>query len=187
MLHKGMFAVVGVLVLAGSAYGGYSLVREQRMERNRDQEQDMTRAGTRSMEEKTDDTGMRGNRPEGVGGGVPEEGDAHADLVGRIETVGDGYIDLAIRANPGPGSSGVGMDGSTGRPGSEAGEVIRLYIDDGTDYFISDAGPDAGRTETGSKDIAEDAMISVWLVEGDDDTMRAERIVIREGGVVPIR
>ncbi len=192
MIHKALLAVAGTAIVAGSAYGGYVVIREQRMEQEQTRSQEAVRSGVRQTAGQLSDTEGQGNRPDGAGDGVPEAGIERADIMGRVEAVGDGYLDVVTFSTPGMGAGG-GMSGrgnmGAGEPNEQPdpgeGETKRVYFDDGTEYFTAAGGPDAEQTEANFGDIGEGDMVSVWFTEGDDDTMRATRIVTREGGIGP--
>jgi len=188
MIRKALLSVVGTVIVAGSAYGGYVVIREQQTEQNRNRE--AVRSGVRQTAGQPSDTEGRGNRPDGAGDGVPETGIERADIMGRVSAVGDGYIDIVTFSDPGMGAGrgpsghgdmGAGKSGERTEP--EEGEMKRVYFDDGTEYFTAAGGPDAEQTEAESGDMEAGDMVSVWLAEADGDTMKAARIVIRDGGM----
>jgi hypothetical protein len=193
MMHKGIFAAAGAVIIAGSAYGGYAVIREQGTERNREQNRESVQAEVREAESagNAGSAEARGNRPEGAGDGIPsEDGGERADIMGRVESVGDGYVDIATVEDPGAGAGrGTGVRGTgdpSERPEPEEGETKRVYFDDGTECFIGGGGSGMESADAEIGDIEEGDIVSVWLADADGDTMKASRIIVRDGDMGPI-
>lgn len=196
MIHKGILAAAGTVILAGSSYGGYTVIREQRVNRNDVGVQVETRSQVQQTVGKPSDPDVRGNRPEEAGDGVPVgESGERADISGIVSAIGDGYADVATfsGAGTGPGTgSGAGRGGrgaavSADAPTPETGETVRIVLLDSTEYLVSAGGPDTEQAGATLADLEEGVTVSVWLEADDDDTMKAaERIVIRDGAA-PLR
>lgn len=194
MIHKAVIAAAGSLALAGSAYGGYAVIREQRANQEADRNRIAIQTGVREAVGKPADEEVRGNRPEGAGDGAPiGEPGARADVSGVVSAVGDGYADIATFTGLGAGS-GSGQRAGGGRgsaetdvPMPETGETVRIILSESTEYLLSAGGPDAGQSDASFSDLGAGGIVSVWFAGDDDDIMKtAERIVIREEAV-PVR
>ena len=187
MIQKAALAAAGTVILAGSAYGGYMVIREQQA--NHEQTREIAPVDIREMTEKWSDEGTRDNLPEDAGDG---KGSDRADIAGRIESIGDGYVDVAVFTNsgtdvkPSSGGRGTGMHKSGAlkkQSEFEEGETRRVYFDDATEYLVG--GADTERVETGIEDMEGGDVVSVWLTESDSDTMNASQVVIHGDGAGP--
>jgi len=198
ILQKTLMIGAGAVVLTGSSYGGYRILNDTDRTPVRNQAQE----SSASLSEE----GVRGSRPDEAGsdGTVGDFGE-RADLVGRVSVVGDGYLDISVFADPGtagvPGTPaasvvGQGTGAGQGRGGRNAGttpsalpvpeesETIRVMLSDGTEYFLVSGGPDSESLSVGVTDVAEGNMVSVWISDSADGTIKtAKRITVREAGV----